>query len=69
MIRVDEHLSRSDLEARMLLQIHDELVFESPVDQIPELSGMVTEEMVACRELSVPLSVDVKSGPNWAECE
>ena len=53
----------------MLLQIHDELVFESPVDQIPELSGMVTEEMVACHELSVPLSVDVKSGPNWAECE
>ena len=69
MIRVDEHLRRSDLEARMLLQIHDELVFESPVDQIPELSGMVTEEMIACHELSVPLSVDVKSGPNWAECE
>ena len=53
----------------MLLQIHDELVFESPVDQIPELSAMVTEEMIACHELSVPLSVDVKSGPNWAECE
>ena len=69
MIRVDEHLRHSDLEARMLLQIHDELVFESPADQLPELSEMVTEEMVACHELSVPLSVDVKSGPNWAECE
>ncbi|MAV34132.1 MAG: DNA polymerase I [Planctomycetaceae bacterium] len=69
MIRVDQRLRREQLAAQMLLQIHDELVFEAPVDQVPHLAEIVTEEMVSCHQLSVPLSVDVKSGPNWAECE
>jgi DNA polymerase-1 len=53
----------------MLLQIHDELVFEAPPEEIDEVTELVVEEMAEAVELSVPLAVDVKTGKNWAECE
>ncbi len=69
MIRVHRRLQREPLQARMLLQIHDELVFEAPLEELSPLAELVVEEMAAVGDLSVPLKVDVKAGSNWAECE
>lgn len=67
MIAVHRRLRRETLSARMLLQIHDELVFEVPANDVETLRDLVVEEMVGVLKLDVPLVVDVKSGPNWAD--
>jgi len=69
MIQILDRMKRAQLQARMLLQIHDELVFEVPPDEQTELIGLVTEEMSRAGSLNVPLRVDVKTGANWADCE
>ena len=69
MINVHRRLKREHLSARMLLQIHDELVFEFPPSELSRLATLVSEEMSSAGQLSVPLKVDVKTGANWAECE
>ena len=69
MIAVHGRLQREGLQARMLLQIHDELVFESPSNELSLLIDLVTQEMTGVSHIDVPLKVDVKSGDNWAECE
>jgi DNA polymerase-1 len=69
MIRIHNRLRKEISPARMLLQIHDELLFETPPDAIPALGALVQEEMSSVMRLAVPLKVDVKAGPNWAECE
>lgn len=69
MIAIHRRLRNERLSARMLLQIHDELVFEVPADQLRRVADLVTEEMVNAYALSVPLKVDVKAGPNWAAAE
>ncbi len=69
MINVFRRLRREGLQARLLLQIHDELVFELPPGEEPALRTLVTEEMAAAAKLSVPLKVDLNVGRNWAECE
>ncbi len=66
MIEVDRRLRLSDLRARMLLQVHDELVFECPAHEVEELSDLVRAAMSDAAELSVPLDVDVSTGANWA---
>ena len=53
----------------MLLQIHDELVFEVPPAEISAIVPLVRQEMTAVGQLNVPLQVDIKTGGNWAECE
>ena len=55
--------------ARMLLQVHDELIFEAPADDVPALAGLVRMRMADAMTLSVPLVVDVKSGDNWLDAE
>ena len=67
MIELDRQLSRSGLRARLLLQVHDELIFETPVSEVPQLSELVTAAMRDVAELSVPMEVETKSGPNWEE--
>jgi DNA polymerase-1 len=69
MIGVARRLTESQLPATMLLQIHDELVFEVAPDSIDTLARLVVEEMSGVMSLAVPLQVDVKFGDNWAECE
>ena len=69
MITVHRRLKAEGLAAKMLLQIHDELVFELPPDEQTRLTELVVAEMAAAAELAVPLKVDVKVGKNWAECE
>ncbi len=69
MLGVHRRLKQSSLSAAMLLQIHDELVFEVPPGEVDELANLVIEEMANVAELKVPLKVDVKHGDNWADCE
>jgi DNA polymerase-1 len=69
MINVYRRLREERRRARMLLQIHDELVFEVPADEVDDLGKLVVEEMSAVMPLAVPLKVDLKSGDNWAECQ
>ncbi|MAT69353.1 MAG: DNA polymerase I [Planctomycetaceae bacterium] len=69
MLRVARRLRDEQSPAAMLLQIHDELLFETPPEHAEALAKMVAEEMTGVMDLSVPLAVDVKVGPNWAECE
>jgi len=67
MIRIDALLRKQDLAARMLLQVHDELVFEGPPEEILRLQSLVKEEMENAAQLSVPLVVDIGVGANWLD--
>jgi DNA polymerase-1 len=67
MIRMEDALAAKGLNARMLLQVHDELVFEVPGPEMEPVTALVREEMEGAAELSVPLVVDVGSGRNWLE--
>jgi DNA polymerase I len=67
MIRVDEALRQSKLATRMLLQVHDELIFEAPHAEVDAVVSLVCEQMENAHKLNVPLKVDVESGPNWEE--
>ena len=69
MISIHRRLHEEKLAARMLLQIHDELIFEVPADEVPTLAAMAREEMAAAASLRVPLKVDVKAGANWADAK
>jgi DNA polymerase-1 len=69
MIRIDQDLRDQVSPARMLLQIHDELVFEAPEEEIASLADLVRREMTGALDLSVPLKVDLAAGPNWLDVE
>jgi DNA polymerase-1 len=67
MVRVHEALAARGLRARMLLQVHDELLFEAPPDEVPAVEALACEIMAAALPLRVPVVVDVKSGKDWSE--
>ena len=67
MIKIHHALIEKKLDSRMLLQVHDELVFECPADELSELQSLVVHEMTTAVTLDVPLVVDVGTGPNWLE--
>ena len=69
MIRVYQRLRRDKLRARMILQVHDELLLEVPVDEVDRATDAVRSEMEAVYELAVPLVVDVGVGDNWMEAK
>ncbi|MFH0941702.1 MAG: DNA polymerase I, partial [Chloroflexota bacterium] len=69
MINLDREMTKRDLKSRMLLQVHDELVFEVPEDELKVMRRLAPEIMSGAVLLSVPLKVDVKAGPNWEEME
>ncbi|HVA51477.1 MAG TPA: DNA polymerase I [Pirellulales bacterium] len=69
MIAVYHRMAREGLRSKLLLQIHDELVFEVSPDEIEPMKRLVVEEMTGARKLAVPLKVDVAIGRNWAEAE
>ena len=68
MIQVDTHLKAHPEEGTMILQIHDELLFESPDEEAKKLSSKVKTIMEGIFTLSVPLIVDISIGKNWGEC-
>ncbi len=67
MIKVNDSLARSGLPARMILQVHDELILEVRQDAADESAALLKREMERAYELSVPLVVDVAIGKNWDE--
>ena len=69
MIRIHDRLATERFAARMLLQVHDELVFEGPPDELDKLQALVAYQMEHATELSVPLVVDVGVGPNWVDAK
>lgn len=69
MIRLHERLHAGGFEARMLLQVHDELVLEAPVGEKEALVPIICEVMENAYQLDVPLKVDVEVGPNWYDLE
>jgi len=69
MARVHRALHDSDLHARVLLQVHDELVAEVPRLEVERMARLLGDEMSGAYELDVPLVVDVRTGPNWDEMQ
>ncbi|HEY8484715.1 MAG TPA: DNA polymerase I [Longimicrobiales bacterium] len=69
MIEIHRELARCGSGARMLLQVHDELVFEVPEDEVEETRALVTRLMESAFELSVPLEVATGVGKSWFECK
>ncbi len=69
MIHIHRSLAASDLAAAMLLQVHDELVFEAPPEEVEALKMLVEREMTTAVTLDVPLVVDVGVGDNWLDCK
>ena len=67
MIRIAERLSADGFQSRLLLQVHDELIFEVAPDERPALTELVEEEMTGVAKLKVPLEVQVGFGRTWAE--
>jgi DNA polymerase-1 len=60
-------LKAAGLKAKMLLQVHDELVFECPKKELKETARVVQEMMENAYDLSIPLSTEARYGPNWGE--
>ncbi|MGD0497013.1 MAG: DNA polymerase I [Bryobacteraceae bacterium] len=69
MTRIDAALEAGGFQSAMLLQVHDELVFECPPEELEPVSAMVRREMQAACELTVPLLVDVGVGDNWRDAK
>jgi DNA polymerase-1 len=67
MIRMARALDEARLESRMLLQVHDELLFEAPPGEEKRLEALAAEIMEGAMTLDVPLKVDVKAGADWAQ--
>jgi DNA polymerase I len=69
MVRVQAELDRGGYQSEMLLQVHDELIFECPPEEAGRLEEMVRREMVGAAELSVPLAVDIGVAENWRDAK
>jgi DNA polymerase-1 len=69
MVRLDAALQAGGLRSIMLLQVHDELVFECPPEEVEEITRLVKREMEGACRLEVPLLVDIGVGPNWRDAK
>ena len=69
MINLDREMDKRRLKSKMLLQVHDELIFEVPEEELEEMCQLVPQIMSTALDLSVPLKVDIKTGKNWGEME
>jgi DNA polymerase-1 len=67
MIRIDRAIYSQHLESQMLLQVHDELVFEVRKNELERMEQLVRSEMQNALKLSVPIDVEIGSGSNWLE--
>jgi len=67
MINIHREMKKKEMKSRMILQVHDELVFESPKSELKELEALVAEKMKTAMKLSVPVDVEVGTGPNWLD--
>jgi DNA polymerase-1 len=69
MVRIHRAIREQGLHSRMLLQVHDELVFEAPPEEVQTLAELVREQMENVTQLRVPLVVDIGTGLNWLEAK
>ena len=69
MIRIMERMTDLGMRSKMILQVHDELIFEAPRDELDALSAVVIELMPASLSLAVPLAVELKTGDTWGNLE
>ena len=69
MINIDKRLAKEKFEAKMILQVHDELLFEAPTKERAKLEKLVREEMEGVHKLAVPIVVEIGSGPNWRDLD
>jgi DNA polymerase-1 len=69
MIRIDAALEERHLKSRMTLQVHDELVFEVPDEEVETIESLVREQMEKVHALAVPLLVEIGIGPNWRDLQ
>jgi DNA polymerase-1 len=69
MIRIEERLADEEFEAKMILQVHDELLFEVPAKERTKLAKLVKEEMEGVHKLAVPIVVEIGVGPNWRDLD
>lgn len=67
MVNVERAISAAGLRSKMVLQIHDELVFDAPIDEVDELKAIIRREMTSAIDFGVPLDVDIGVGKNWLE--
>jgi DNA polymerase-1 len=68
MIEIDKEIEKRKLKGFMILQIHDELIFEVPDNEIPTFKNLIEAKMEKVIKLKVPLIVDIRVGKNWSEC-
>jgi DNA polymerase-1 len=66
-VRMARALAEGGFKARMLLQVHDELLFEAPEDELARLEALTREVMESAMALDVPLKVDIKTGADWEQ--
>jgi DNA polymerase-1 len=69
MIAIAKRLKEEKLKAQMILQVHDELLFEAPPKEQRVLEKLVREEMENVHKLAVPLVVEIGVGPNWRDLD
>jgi len=69
MIEIQSKLDKSNFRARMLLQVHDELLFEVPQEEIDPMTELVVSTMEGAAELSVPLVAEWGIGKDWYSCK
>lgn len=69
MLRISEQLAARELRSRMLMQVHDELIFETLESEVGDVAAVLTEVMPTAIEMVVPLQIEMKSGPNWRDLE
>lgn len=69
MIELDRQMTDKKLKSKVLLQVHDELIFEVPDEELDEMKKLVPEVMSTSLKLSIPLKVDIKFGDNWGQME
>ena len=69
MVKLQAQLDEGAFTSRMIITVHDELVFDVPQPELPPMARLVKKAMEATASLSVPLEVTVKTGKNWAEMQ
>ena len=69
MVKVFDRLRKENLQAKLIMQVHDELIVECPEDEVEQIKALLAEEMEGVYQLSVPLTAEAHSGRNWLEAK
>ena len=69
MIAIQDRLEEQQSQSKMIIQVHDELIFEVPADELEEVQGLVLDVMPTALDLAVPLDVELKTGASWGDME